>query len=178
MIDNVDNSYLGVTTVGTDEDIPDLIKDGWTDAFITVGSVGNTNVRRYLYEMVKGMGLHIPTIIDSSAIVGKGISIGYGTFIGKRAIINTGSSIGKCAIINTGAIIEHDCKIGDFSHISPGTTLCGQVTIGNNSHIGANSTIRQLIKIGDNSLIGAGSVVVKDIISNKKAYGNPCKVVD
>ena len=176
IIDSIDGSYLNIPVIGVDEDIPGLFCEGWTEAFITVGSVGSTSVRRRLYKIVKEVGLTIPTIIDPTAIIGNGVTIGEGSFIGKRAVVNAGSSIGNCAIINTGAIIEHDCNIGDFSHISPGTVLCGQVCVGNDSHVGAGSVVRQLIKIGDDSLIGAGSVVVKDVPDNVKAYGNPCKV--
>ncbi|MCR5768064.1 MAG: acetyltransferase [Lachnospiraceae bacterium] len=179
IVDDFDScSYLGVPVIGNDDDICTLKKEGWTDAFITVGSVGNTRIRRRLYEMIKKYDLVVPTIIDSTATIGKGVKIEEGVFIGKRTVINAGSSIGACAIINSGAIIEHDCEIGAFSHISPGTILCGQVRVGEDSHIGAGSVIRQLIEIGNNTLIGAGSVVVRNISDNVKAYGNPCKVVD
>lgn len=178
IIDSSDGSYLSIPVIGADEDIPRLFSEGWTEAFITVGSVGNTNIRRRLYKMVKEIGMKIPTIVDPSAVIGKGVTIREGSFIGKRAVVNVGSSVGICAIINTGAILEHDCIIGDFSHISPGAVLCGQVSVGDNSHVGAGSIIRQLIKIGEETLIGAGSVVVNDISSYVKAYGNPCKVVE
>ncbi len=175
IIDNIDSSYLDIPVIGVDEDIPRLFSEGWTEAFITVGSVGNTGIRRRLYKMVKEIGLTIPKIIDPTAIIGKGVIIGEGSFIGKRAVVNAGSSVGICAIINTGAIIEHDCDIGAFSHISPGVILCGQVSVGDDSHVGAGSTVRQLIKIEEGSLIGAGSVVVKDIPCNVRAFGNPVR---
>ena len=178
IIDTIDGSYLGVSVIGVDKDIPRLFNEGWTDAFITVGSVGNSAIRRKLYKMVKEIGLTIPTNIDSTAIIGNGVNIGEGSFVGKKTVVNAGSLVGVCAIINTGAILEHDCIIGDYSHISPGTVLCGQVSVGNDSHVGAGSTVRQLIRIGENSLIGAGSVIVKDIPPSVKAYGNPCRVVE
>ena len=178
IIDKEDIIYFGIPVVGTDDDIPTLVKNGWTDAFITVGSVGDTRIRRRLYEMAKHFGLNIPSIIDSSAVVGNGVVIQEGVFIGKRAVINAGCCIGSCSIINTGAIVEHDCRIGDFSHVSPGVTLCGQVIVGHDSHVGAGSVVKQQVKIGDQVLIGAGSTVLKDISDNVKAYGNPCRVVE
>lgn len=177
IIDNTDSLVLGISVVGTDDDVSRLMSEGWTDAFITVGSVGDTKLRRRLSEMVESIGMNIPTIIDPTAIVARDTELSAGVYVGKRAVINTGSRIGTCAIINTGAIVEHDCFIGEFSHISPGTTVCGQVCVGNDSHVGAGSVIRQQINIGNNVLIGAGSVVVKDIPDNVKAYGNPCKAV-
>lgn len=178
IIDSINSSCLGIPVVGADADIPSLKEEGWTDAFITVGSVGNTAIRRRLYEMVRNLGLSIPTIIDPTAVVARGTDVKEGSYIGKQAIINTNSSIGTCAIVNTGAIIEHDCVVGEFSHISPGTILCGQVTARNDSHIGAGTVVRQQIIIGARTLIGAGSVVIKDIPDGVKAYGNPCKVIE
>lgn len=178
IVDNMNCTYLGIPVIGTDDNIPTLIKTGWTDAFISVGSIGDTRIRRRLYEMVKHYGLNVPTIIDPSAVVGNGVVIQEGVFIGKRAVINAGCYIGACSIINTGAIVEHDCNIGEFSHISPGTTLCGQVKVGHDSHVGAGSVVKQLVEIGDKVLIGAGSTILKDIPDNVKAYGNPCRVVE
>ena len=177
IIDFVDCTYEGILTVGTDDDLPRLFCEGWNDAFITVGSVGNTDNRHRLYNQVISLGFNVPAVIDPSAIIAGDAVISSGVYVGKRTVINSGAFIDECSIINTGSIIEHDCKIGSFTHISPGSILCGQVTVGNDSHIGAGSVIRQQITIGDNSMIGAGSVVVSDIASDCKAYGNPCKVV-
>jgi len=178
IVDFEDISIVDVPVVGTDNDLPQLFSNGWTNAFITVGSIGDTSTRRRLHKLVKQLGFIIPTIIDPSAIVASNTTIEEGCYVGKRAVVNTGSSLGRCSIINTGAIIEHDCRIGAFSHISPGAVLCGQVTVGDDSHIGAGTTIRQQIMIGENVLVGCGSTVVKDISNGVKAYGNPCKVVE
>lgn len=171
-------SVMGIKVVGTDGDLQALFQDGWSHAFITIGSIGNTDLRSRLYDLVKSIGYIVPSVVDSSAVIAKDVIIREGTFIGKRVVINSRSEIGQCAILNTGAIIEHDCNIGEFVHVSPGTTICGQVSVGNGTHIGAGSVIRQSISIGAGSLIGAGSVVVKDIPENVKAYGNPCRVVE
>lgn len=177
IIDNATKiSYQGVETLGSDEDLPLLLQRGWEYAFITVGSVGNTKVRRKLFDNAKTMGFTIPTIVDPTAAIAKEISLGEGVFIGKNAVVNSNASIGTCAIINSGAIIEHDCSVRDFAHISPGTILCGQVSVGCDSHVGAGSVVKQSINIGNDALIGAGSVVVENIPDNAKAYGNPCRL--
>ena len=170
-------SVLGVPIIGTDEDLTRLFLEGWTDAFITIGSVGNTKLRKKIYEHLKNIGFHIPMVVDRSAVIARNTIIEQGTFIGKQAVVNVGVQIGSCAIINTGAVIEHDCQLGDFVHISPGAILCGQVSVDMDSHIGAGSMIKQQVKIGQNVLVGIGSVVLKDILDNSTAFGNPCKVV-
>ena len=166
-------SYL----VGTDADLPYFFRNGWNDAFVTVGSVGNPTGRKNVYSILVGIGFHIPVIKDKSAIVSESSLICEGSYVGKNAVINAGCRVGCCSIINTASTIEHDCIIGDFVHISPGTVLCGEVCVGDNSHVGAGTIVRQQIVVGNDSLIGIGSVVVQDIPDNVKAYGNPCRVV-
>lgn len=178
IVDNNRNACFDIPVIGTDEDIPGLIDAGWNEAFITVGSVGDTSVRRRLYKILNGYKIKIPVIIDPTAIVGRNVFIDEGVFIGKKAVVNAGTQIGKCSIVNSGSIVEHDCKIGDFSHVSTGVSLCGGVSIGSNSHVGAGSVIKQLVQIGDNVLIGAGSVVIRNLPNDVKAYGNPCRMVD
>lgn len=178
VIDNRPDADGGAPVIGTDADIPRLMAEGWTDAVITVGSVGDTSVRRRLCAAAKKAGLHLPVIIDPTAVIADDAEIGEGTFIGKRAIVNTGSRIGACAIINSGAIVEHDCMIGDAAHISTGAVLCGQVRIGDGAHIGAGTTVRQCVRIGERTVVGIGSVVVKDLPADVKAYGNPCRVAE
>lgn len=175
--DNIGKYIDGVEIIGCDDDIGLIYKRGIKNAFITIGSIGNTYIREYLYKKIRFIGFNFPIIKDSSAIVSSNSFIGEGTFIGKGSIINSGTYIGKNCIINTGSILEHNCNIGDFVHISPGSVLSGDVKIGDKTHIGVNSTIIQGINIGKNCIIGGGSVVVKNIDENVKAYGNPCKGV-
>ena len=174
---NIGQYINGIEVLDCDENLMKYKKSGVENAFISIGSIGNVSVRRKLYDLAKKTGFNIPKIVDKSAIVAKDTKILEGTFVGKGAIINTKSIIGSNCIINSGSIVEHDCSIGDFVHIASGATLCGGVQVGKNTHIGANSTVIQYKTIGENVIIGAGSVVTKDIRSDVKAYGNPCKEV-
>ncbi len=176
IIDTLDKGYNDVPVIGCDDDISQLTKKGWLEAIISVGSIGNTNARRKIYDLICKNGISLTSIIDPSAIIAEDVEIGEGTFIGKGVIINSGSRIEKCSIINTNAVVEHDCFVGEFSHISSGSILCGHVTIGSDSHVGAGSVLRQQITIGNRVLLGIGSVVTKDISSDMQAYGNPCRV--
>lgn len=178
--DNVPEQYtiMGVPIVGNDDDLKKLYSDGYTHAFITVGSVGDVTIRKELYELVKSFGFYIPNIIDRTGIVSPCAICGEGIFVGKKAVVNANTQIGNCAIINTSSVIEHECVIGDFAHVAPGSIVCGNVLIGSETHIGAGSIIKQGIQIGKETMIGAGSIVVKDIGSFVTAFGNPCKEVE
>jgi sugar O-acyltransferase (sialic acid O-acetyltransferase NeuD family) len=173
---NIGKTILTVPVIGQDSDLPNLFLKGFTDAFITVGSIGVSTSRRNLFNMIEEIGFRIPNIIDPSAIISEHVELGSGIFIGKNAVINVGTKIQNGSIINTSCIIEHDCYIGDFSHIAPGSVLCGEVNVGSGAHIGANSVIKQQVKIGSNTLIGMGSTVLCDIGDSLVAYGNPCEV--
>ncbi len=167
----------GIEIIGCDEELPYYYSQGIKYVFVAMGSVGSPVKRMNLYHQAKRLGYIIPNIIDSTAIISTDVRMEEGNYVGKGAIINVGTQIKSNCIINTGAIIDHDCTICDFVHIAPGATLCGGVTVGKATHIGANTTIIQYKQIGSNSLVGAGSVVVTDIGSNVKAYGNPCREV-
>lgn len=175
--ENVGRELLGIPIIGCDDDLPQLYSAGYNYAFVSIGSIGNSDIRRRLFNKLNEIGFIVPNIIDPSATVSRHLKMETGIYVGKKAVINAGSMIHKGAIINTGAIIEHDCNVGEFAHIAPGSVLSGGVIIGNNTHIGANCVIKQQLKIGADSIIGMGSVVLKDIEDNVIAYGNPCKVV-
>lgn len=169
--------FGSIKIVSSDDNLPALLEAGWTDAFVTVGSIGNTKLRRKLYSCILKEGFQIPNIVDPSAVVSIDAHLGKGVFVGKNAVINAGSIIGNAAIINTGAIVEHDCHIGDFVHVSPRAVICGGVEVGNDTHVGAGSVIKQYLNIGENIMIGMGSVVINDITSSSTVVGNPAKII-
>jgi sugar O-acyltransferase (sialic acid O-acetyltransferase NeuD family) len=173
----VGEDVFSVPIAGTDNELPSFFENGYKEAFITLGSIGNPAKRVALYKKLKKIGFNFPSIIDATAIVSKiNVTIDEGVFIGKGVIINTGVKIGACSIINTGAIIDHDCNIGKFVHIAPGVRMSGGICIRDNTHIGIGSSLIQSVSIGRNSIIGAGSVVVSDIGEDITAFGVPCKI--
>lgn len=166
----------GIRIIGDDGQLSSQRAAGVAQAFVTVGSVGCTDLRRSISHSAKGLGFRFPPIIDPSAVVSPSARISDGVFIGKGAIVNANAEIGEHAIINSGAIVEHGCRIGSFCHVAPGAVLCGNVVVGESSHIGANATVIQSLRIGAYAVIGAGSVVVRDVGDHAVAYGNPCRV--
>ena len=173
--EKVGETIGGVPIIGVDEDLQKWRNKGIQNAFITLGSIGHTQLRQKLFQQAKKIGFSFPVIKDKTAIISNRTTINEGTFIGKGVIVNASVKIGKLAIINSGAIVEHGSTIGDYCHLAPGSTLSGNVSIGKSTHIGTNTTIIQGIEIGKETIIGAGSVVIRNIGSFKIAYGNPCK---
>lgn len=176
IIDSKNIEVLGIKTIGEDKDLPELFKDGYEYAFITVGSIGDSSLRKNLFDIIVEIGFKIPNIISKSAIV-ETDSIGIGNFIGNGVIINAGVELQDNNIINTGAILDHDVKVGSHVHIGPGATLSGGVSIANEAHVGVNSTIIQGLSIGEKTIIGAGTVVIRDIPDKLKVAGNPAREI-
>lgn len=175
--ENIGKHVLGITVIGCDNDLAKLYEDGYSYAFVTIGSIGDPTRRIKLFSKLEKIGFEIPNIYDPTSIISKNVNMSSGIYVGKNAVINAGVSIGKGCIINTSSVIEHDCIVEQFSHIATGSVLCGEVYIGENVHIGANSTIKQQVKISADTTIGMGSVVLHDIADSLIAYGNPCKEV-
>lgn len=157
----VGSMIMWCTVVGNDDKLPELREKGFDNAFITVGSIGDTSLRRKLAEKANLYGFTYPCIIDPSAIVSEFANIEPGVFVGKNAVINAGAEIGKHAIINSGAIVEHDCRVGSFTHVAVGATVCGGCTIEEDAFIGAGSTLIQGLTIERCRFIKAGEVVVR-----------------
>lgn len=163
--------FMGSRVVGTDDTLLQLFQDGIRMAFISMGSIKSTKLRKLLYRRAMDMGFDFPNIIDPSALVSEYAMLGKGIFVGKNSVINAGARVGDMAIINTGAIVEHGSSIGSFSHISVGAVVCGDSKIGNSVFVGANATIIQGVKVGANSIVGAGSIVLKDAVPDSRIIG-------
>ena len=171
-------NILEIPILGNDSIIPDLISQGVNYFAVGIGSVGNNQLRRELFELALSYGLKPLTGIHSSSICSESANIGPGSQIFPGAIINYGSQIESNVIINTGAIVEHDCIIESHSHIATGARLCGTVKIGEESHIGAGAIILQNVQIGTCSIIGAGAVVLHDVENNSIVAGIPARPIN
>ncbi|MGM9576038.1 MAG: acetyltransferase [Anaerovibrio sp.] len=142
-----------------------------------IGSIGDVNKRKQIYEYFVAKGYHFPRIVHISSVVSSLANLADGVQVLAGVVVNAGVNIGENSIINTNASIDHDVSIGSHVHIAPGVTISGGATIGDCTHIGTGATVIQGVHIGSNVLIGAGAVVVKDIPDNCKAYGVPAREV-
>lgn len=155
------SEFMGCTVYGDDDKLRELKSKGFDNAFITVGCVGDTSLRRKLAEKADAYDYNFPSIIDPSAVISEFANIEPGVFVGKNAVINAGVQIGKHAIINTGSIVEHNCHIGAFTHVAVGATVCGDCNIDEDVFIGAGATLIQGLTIERNRFIKAGEVVIR-----------------
>ncbi len=174
--DKLNNSILKYKVVGNDNDIKKYAKQGYS-FLITIGHLGNPQLRRKLFKIIKSNNGNLPIIISPLAHVSKYAKIEDGTIIMHQAIVNTGAKIDENCIINNKALIEHDTIIENNTHISTGTIINGDCKVGKNSFIGSNTVINHSINITSDTIIGAGSVVTKDITESGVYVGSPARKI-
>lgn len=170
------SKILGYKVIGNDDNIPKYAKEGF-NFLLTIGYLGNSELRNKLFNIVKNNGGNLPVIISPLAYVSKNSQIKEGTIIMHQAILNADTTIAENCIINNKALIEHDSVVGNNTHISTGAIINGNCKIGNNCLIGSHSVIKHAINICDNVIIGAGAVVTKNITESGIYVGNPAKKI-
>ena len=148
-----------INYLGTDEEF--LKKPHPEDIQLVngVGSVGDPERRREIFNRFKEAGCSFLTVIHPSAIVAKDVTLGEGVQVMAGAIVQIDSKLGSNVIINTRASVDHDCAIGDHVHIAPGAVLSGNVTVGESAHVGTGASVVQGIRIPAGTLVKAGSVI-------------------
>ncbi|MCK4662454.1 MAG: NeuD/PglB/VioB family sugar acetyltransferase [Bacteroidales bacterium] len=171
----VGSKILEYPIIGTDEDIPKIIKE-YSFFHITLGFIKNPHRRLTLMNKLNKWGVSFPKIISPYAYISNHSTIGDGTIIMHNALINIGVSVGSHCIINTKAIVEHNSIIGNNTHISTSSVINGDCKVGNNCFIGSNSVMKNNICIKNNIIIGTGSVVLNDIEAPGTYFGNPIKI--
>jgi sugar O-acyltransferase (sialic acid O-acetyltransferase NeuD family) len=136
-------------------------------AFIAIGQIKSSNIRRKYYKKLKKMQFEFPSVISPLSYVSKHSRIGIGSIVMHGVKINAASKIGNFCIINSNALIEHDNIINNFSHISTSVILNGGVEVGSDTFIGSRSTIANGVKIGDKCIISMTSQVFKNVKENQ-----------
>jgi sugar O-acyltransferase (sialic acid O-acetyltransferase NeuD family) len=167
----VGTRVLGYEVLGTDDDLPELLKFA-PFALISVGQIGVNELRSHLFSKILDLGFRSPVITSPKAYVSPHAVVGMGTVVMHRATINAGASIGNNCIINSQALVEHDVVVENHCHIATGAIINGGSSVGRSSFIGSGSTIRESINIGTMCAIGMGVIVLHDISANSHFVGD------
>lgn len=109
-----------------------------------------------------------------------GVQISKNVFLGNNSVVSKGlfrenTFIGKNTKIDNFVHISHNCIIGNNCVITGGSVLSGSVRLDDGVWLGPNSTVLNKVICGENSIVGIGSVVLNNIESNSKVYGNPAR---
>lgn len=154
---NIGKEVLNYKIIGTDDDLPEMIKL-YKNFHITIGHILSNTKRVNSFNKIKLLNGIFPAIISPSAFVSKHAEIGEGSIIMHHVLINAGAKIGCNTIINTKALVEHDAVVGNHCHISTGSIINGGVEVGDNTFFGSGAVSKQYVKIPPNSFIKANSL--------------------
>ena len=160
--ENLHKEILGYEIIGTDDDIPDLIRT-CRNFLITIGQIHSPKKRMQLFEILKASGAFLPAIVSPLAYLSTHAEVAEGTIVMHHALINSGVKIGKNCIINSKALLEHDTLVGDHCHISTGAILNGGAAVGRATLIGSGVIVKQGVGVGDNSIVGMGAPVFSQL---------------
>lgn len=152
----IGTDVLDYKIIGCDDDLINLRKK-FLYAIVTVGHVRSNASRTKLFNLLKELDFHMPSIVSPLAYVSKHAYVDQGTVIMHHALVNSDAKIGRNCIINSKALIEHDVIIEDNCHISTASVINGGTIIKENTFYGSNATSREYIEVS--GFIKAGSVV-------------------
>jgi len=169
-------SVLGYPVIGTDDDLPELIRE-YKNALITVGQIQQPDIRIRLFKLIKELGGVLPVVVSPKAYVSKTARVGAGSIVMHHAIVNAEAVIGVNCILNTGSLIEHEAVVGDHCHISTYAVLNGQCRVGNRTFIGSRAVLANNTEVGDDILVSAGSVVLRSLDKPGTYIGNPLRKI-
>lgn len=167
-------SIFGVPVLGNDSLMQKLKKEGIRHFVLGVGSVGDSQNKRRLYQKAIQNGFEPITVIHPTGFISRTAQCGRGLVVMAGGVVHS-AILGENVIVNTGAIVEHDCIVGSHAHLASGSVLCGGVSVGEGGFIGAGAVVRQGVKIGRNAVVGAGAVVLKDVPIDTIVVGVPAR---
>ncbi len=150
------STVLGYKIIGGDDDLVNL-REKFPHAIVTVGHVKSNASRIKLFNLLKKLDFHMPSIISPFAYVSQHAFVDEESIIMHHALVNSDAKVGRNCIINSKALIEHDAIIEDNCHISTASVINGGVTVKANTFYGSNATSKEYVEVS--GFIKAGSVV-------------------
>lgn len=106
----------------------------------------------------------------------KNVFIGNGVIISK-GLFNTNTTIGSYTKIDNFVHISHNCIIGENCVLTAGCILSGSVQMEDNVWLSPGVTLNNKVICENESVIGIGSVVLNNVASGSKIFGNPARKI-
>lgn len=154
----VGKSLLGYKVIGTDKDLPRLLKK-CRDVLVAIGQIKTPVLRQTAYQRADSLGASFPVILSPFSHVSPRASLGEGTIVMPGGIVQAGVVVGRNCILNSQCLLEHGVRVGDHCHISTGAILNGDVKIGSGSFVGSGAVMQEGAVIRSNSLVPMGTIV-------------------
>jgi len=156
--EEVGKKILGYTVIGTDKELPNLMK-ACRDVLVGIGQIKSPVSRQRAYGRAGSLGARFPVICSPFSYVSPRGTLGEGTIVMPGAIVQPGASVGRNCILNSRCLLEHGVKVGDHCHISTGAILNGAVVLGSGSFVGSGVVVQEGTVLEANAIVPMGTLV-------------------
>jgi sugar O-acyltransferase (sialic acid O-acetyltransferase NeuD family) len=136
-------------------------------------AIGDPGEKKGYCGFIAAKGGKFATLIHPTAVIGQHVTIGDGSIICPLTQLSCDISVGKHVTFGTNSNMGHDTIIGDYSQISGSCEINGKAILEEGVFLGSHATILPGVQIGAYAYVGAGSVVLKNVKSRIKVFGNP-----
>jgi sugar O-acyltransferase (sialic acid O-acetyltransferase NeuD family) len=140
--------------------------------------VGAGAGRRTVVSLLGGLGVgrdRYATLVDESARIGAGSSLGAGTIVLAGCVLTADVLVGRHVVLMPHCTLTHDDIVDDFATFAAGVAVGGVARIGEAAYLGMNSSVRQKVSIGADATIGMGAVVLTDVPHGQIWAGVPAR---
>jgi len=165
---------LGCQVLGGQEILDELQTAGVHRCFV---AIGNNEARHQKSEDLLNMGFELVSVIDPTAIILSGVSIGPGTLVLGYSYVGVDVRLGQACILSMNCLVGHDSSLGDYVHLTPGVRFGGNVNIGEESFVGLGAVVLPGVHIGRRVTVGAGAAVTRDLPDGVVAAGVPAEIL-
>lgn len=165
---------MGIAVTGSSDCLETFRERLDVDVYL---AIGDGTLRRTWWEKVRALGLAMPNLISSHAIIDPSAHIGDANIVCARAFIGPNAILGSNNLVNTAAILEHEVRIGSHCHFAPSSTVAGRSKIGDGCFVCAGAIVIDNIEVAADSTIGAGATVICNITEPGGVYvGVPARL--
>ena len=145
------------------------------DFFVAIGC---NEKRKHYWEFLNNKNFNTPNLISPYSLVDPSAVLGKGNIICPHAFVGPCSIIDNNNIINSSAVVEHESIIRSHCHMAPKSILAGRCVLGDSCFIGLGAKVIDKLKLANGSILGAGSCLIENIECEDQTYvGTPAKAL-